>query len=551
MKTLLLLLACGFAAIASTSTRTLSEFTAEGEFSVMEFSTFSENAVLTPLPDPPEVIWHFSEAAGLTQKLCPIGQNSGHVFAGGWYGGGMMFAGIGGDGSALWVTEPGVGANEYWTSLGTGTAAAKTADIYYSSQIWNVYNDNGTPGNTADDYLVSEGNSAVSLFQSSSASPIWTSFSSAPFVSAPVDGPGKVDCSDDGSVYATSGSIDAHLAIKFYSNTSATPVAVYEDPSLNYFPRQLRLTADGTKCIFRVSATLYRVDTATGTLDASFPLDASNDCFAISPDGSVVAYGFTAARIATWDGSAYNLVAGSAVSGYYGGAAAIADDNSTIYFGFYKNNYTTNRILRFDLSTSSLVWTYDYPVGSGGNQDLVESMQCSDDGRWLVVGSWGSETGGGDEVQVFDDLNNTLPVFSINTPGSMFDVDISPNGQYISATGKHVHANTMGSGTDIYFAEIEVLGVESAEPGNQLSLGPINPNPSANQFNLSFSLPSSGNVSIEVFDLSGRLVQNLSRTFMATGSHNTSFTTDLGTGVYICRLTSAGETASSKLLIAR
>ncbi len=550
MKAIVLLLICVLSAMGFSSSRTVSEVSVDGEFSTTEFSGILEQAITPPLPDPPEVLWHYTEAEGLTQKLVQIGMNSSHLFTGGWYGGGIMFTGINGDGSALWVTEPGLGANEYWTSLGTATAAAQTADLFYTTQIWDVYNDNGTPGDTSDDFMVSEGNSAVSLFQSSSAAPIWVSVNSAPFVCASMDEPGKTDCSVDGSVFASSGAISGHLAVKFYSNTSATPMSIYEDASLAYYPRQLRLTADGSKCIFRVAATLYRVDTATGTLEASFALDASNDCFAISPDGSVVAYGFTAARIATWDGSAYSLTAGAAVSGYYGGAATIAADNETVYFGFYKNTYKSNRILRFDLASSSVIWTYDYPAGSGSNQDVVEWMDCSDDGRWMVVGSWGCDNGG-PEVQVFDDNYPTAPVLSIDTPGSMFHVDMSPDGQYISAAGKHVHANTMGSGTDVYFGEVDILGIEDTESLTTLSLSPLSPNPATNQFNVSFSLPSAGSVQLGIFDLSGRLVQELVETQMAAGSHSMAFETDLTTGVYLCRLFADGETATGKLLITR
>ncbi len=551
MKTTILLLVFGFAAFGFPASRTVSTITTNGEETTTELSDYSEQVAIIPLTDAPELIWHYSVASGLIQKICPIGFNSDFVFTGGWYGAGRMFQGIGGDAAVLWIAEPELETNEYWTSLSTGTAAAETTDIFYAVQKWDVYNDNGTPSDPSDDYLVSEDNTSVSLFSSSSANPVWTYSGAGVFISAAADSPVKSACSDDGSVLAVGGAIDGHLAIQFFSSSSSAPIATYEDTDLTYYPRQLCITADGSKCIFRSSATLYRVDTATGTLEASFSLGASTDCFAISPDGSVVAYGFTAARMATWDGSAYNLVTGKAVPGYYGGAAAVAADNSTIYFGFYRNDYKTNKILRFDLSSSSLVWFYDYPVGSGSNQELVEWMDCSDDGRWMVIGSWGCSAGGGDEVEVFDDQNPTEPVFSINTPGSMFHVDISPDGRYIAAAGKHVHANVMGSGTDVYFAEMDILGIEETESSNSLNLLPVNPNPATDQLNVSFSLPLSGTVNISIFDLSGRMVQNLAETHMAAGSHSMSFATDLSTGVYLCRLSSEDESVTQKLVIAR
>ena len=549
---MILLLLCGFIALGSSSTRTLSETTVQGEITFTEIAGHQEEIemLVTPLPDPPEIIWHYSQVTGLTQKVCPVGFNSDFVFTGGWYGGGRMFQGIGGSGSVLWTAEPEVGANEYWVSLSTGTAASETTDLFYSIQKWNVYNDNGTPSDPSDDYLVSEDNTSVSLFNSSSVTPVWTYSGGGTFVCPSVDTPGRYACSSDGVILAASGAIGGHLAIQFFNSASPVPIATYEDPALTYYPRQLRITADGSKCIFRVSATLYRVDTATGTLEASYSLDASNDCFAISPDGSVVAYGFTAARIATWDGSAYNLVAGKAVTGYYGGAATIASDNAAVYFGFYRNDYKTNRILRFDVSSSVPLWTYDYPVGSGSNQDVVEWMDCSDDGRWMVTGSWGCDNGG-DEVQVFDDDNPSAPVFSIDTPGSMFHVDMNSDGRYITAAGKHVHANTMGSGTDVYFAEMDILGIEEAEYTNSLALSPITPNPVTDHLNVSFSIPSSGTVSIGIFDLSGRMVQNLSETQTTAGSHSMSFSTELSTGVYLCQLSSGEGSVTQKLVVAR
>lgn len=552
MKIAIVLILLGLTSLSFSATRTISEITAEGEVTTTSYSNTAE--VLDPIvtPTPPEVIWQYTEEDGLTQKNCPIGQNADYVFSSGWYGGGRMFVGINGDGSVFWETdEPAVGANEYWLSLGTGTSAAKTANLFYAVQKWNVNNDNGTPGDTSDDFVVSEGNTKISLYNSASATPIWSHFDpSNGFTSSSVDQPGQFACSDDGTIFATGGAKNGHLAVQFFSSASATPITTYEDASLAYYPRQLRLTADGSKCIFRVSATLYRVDVTTGTLEDTFALDASNDCFAISPDGSVVAYGFTAARIATWDGSEYSLVAGAAVSGYYGGAATIAPDNQTVYFGFYKNTYKTNRILRFDVSSSTPLWTYDYPVGSGSNQNTMQWMDCSDDGRWLVAGSWGCDNGG-DEVQVFDDIYPDAPVFGIDTPGSMFHVDMSPDGQYITAAGKHVHANTMGSGTDVYFAEIDLLGIEGIESYNNMVLQPINPNPVTNNLNINFSIPSNGTVSLAVFDLSGRLVQDLTQTQLSSGSHNLSFTTELNTGVYLCRLTSNEGSIAQKFVVAR
>ncbi len=523
-------LAVAWIAHGATGTATTTTVTEMGEIKETSVGEYVPEAPGSPVYDPPEVLWHYSLETGPQQKMAPMGPAAAGVFTGGWYGGARMFQGVGGDGTVLWSYEP----PGSWTSLGTGTAAAETADIYYAVQNWD--DDKGA-------------NTAIYCFTGGSATPVWTYDGTGYFDSGSVDGPGKYAASADGSVLAVGGAIGGHLAVLFFGPDSSTPIAVYEDPSLAYYPRQLRITADGSKCIFRVSATLYRVDTATGTLEASYALDASNDCFGVSPDGSVVAYGFTAARIAVWDGSQYSLQAGMSVSGYYGGAAAVAADNSTVYFGFYKSNYTTNRIIRYDLNASAPVWTYDYPVGSGGYQDVMEWMDCSIDGRWLAAATWGCQNGGGAEVNVFDDLNPTEPVFSIDTPGSMFHVDISSDGRYVTAAGKHVHANQMGSGTDVYMAEIDVMGIEGPEEGTDELL--LAPNPAHGEFAALFTVPGPCGASLEIYDLQGRLVHGETLEVTTRGSGSFQIATGLPAGVYTCVLTTPWEEAAARLVITR
>lgn len=495
------------------------------------------------------LLWHFSQVQGLTQKTCPMGNNGEFVLTGGWYGGGMMFQGLSGDGTVLWQSEPELGPNEYWTSLGTGTSAADTADRYWLARVFSVWNDNGTPGYTSDDFLVSENNVQVCLFNGSSPDPVWTWDGSGIFATGWIDQAGKYHCSADGSVFALGGEMGGHLAVAVFHHDSPEPVLVYENASFSYSPRQLRLTSDGSKMIFSAGATLLRVDTSTGTLEDTFDLGASTDCFGVSADGSLVAYGFTSARLAAWNGSEYVLSWSRNISGYYAGAATIADDNSTVYFGFYKSNYLSNRILRFEASSSTPVWTFDYPTGTGSNQDIVSWMDCSADGRWLAVSSWGCENGGGDQVMVLDDTSPSAPVFSIKTPGSMFHVDITPDGSLITAAGKHVHANVFGSGTDVYMAQLTTTGVGGGEPLGLFIAAAPNPSPGA--LVLSFQLSAPGNVELAIFDLTGRAVHSESLGFMAPGNHTVPVSAGLANGVYLARILSGGETASAKVVISR
>jgi len=549
MKVSMLTTTAAIAALAvAADTAVIVEVTSDGVFyTESPFSPSSPASVAGELDS--QVIWHYSQATGLHQKTCPMGNGGEYVFTGGWYGGARMFHGVSGDGTVLWQSEPELGPNEYWTLLATGASAATQADRYYLARTFSIWNDNGTPGDPGDDYLVSENNVEVCLFNGSDGTPVWTWNGTGSFVAGWVDEPGKYDCSSDGGAFALGGLIDGHLAVVVFGHESPEPVLIYQNPEYSYAPRQLRITADGSKVVFSVGATLLRVDVASGELEDTYNLGASTDCFAVSADGSLVAYGFTAARLAVWNGTSYNTAWSRNVTNYYAGAASISDDNNVVYFGFYRNNYTTNRIYRFDASSSTPVWLYDTPVGSGGNQDIVSWMKCSSDGRWLAVASWGCQYGGGDEVIVLDDQDPSAPVFSIDTPGSMWHVDISPDGTLITAAGKHVHANVFGSGTDVYMAEITTTGIE---PGTPLNLGfSVNPNPAPGSMVFGFDLPSPGNVEISLFDLTGRVVERAFSGGMPQGAHRMPVSTDLANGLYLARLTYEGESVSAKVVVSR
>lgn len=508
-------------------------------------------AVSAPIPFilDSSVIWQYSQADGLTQKTCPMGNGGEYVLTGGWYGGGRMFEGVLGNGEVFWQSEPELGENEYWTSLGTGTSAADTADRYWLARVFSVWNDNGTPGYTPDDFLVSENNLQVCLFNGASSTPLWTWEGTENFQSGAVDGPGTYDCSSDGATFALGGLMNGHLAVLVFGYESPDPLLVYENEDFTYSPRQLRLTSDGAKLVFSVGATLLRVDAVSGSLEDTYDLGASTDCFGVSADGSLVAYGFTAAKLAAWNGSEYTLSWSRNATGYYAGSAAVSDDNEVVYFGFYKSTYTSNRIYRFDPAGSTPTWIYDYPAGSGAHQDIISWMDCSADGRWLAASSWGCQTGGGDEVTVLDDMNPAAPVFSINTPGSMFHVDIAPDGSLVTAAGKHVHANVFGSGTDVCMAEVTTTGLQSGTP-ETLSLA-AGPNPCAGTAVFELQLPSPCQVELDVFDIAGRMVSTVYSGALGTGVHSFQYSIDGANGLYLVRARAGELVAGARIMLTR
>ncbi len=78
----------------------------------------------------------------------------------------------------------------------------------------------------------------------------------------------------------------------------------------------------------------------------------------------------------------------------------------------------------------------------------------------------------------------------------------------------------------------------------------IFPNPAANNFNISFELKENANVKIDLYDLSGKLISNLTSEEMNIGNINKSFSTSsLQSGYYIVSLNVNGAISKQSLIV--
>ena len=94
----------------------------------------------------------------------------------------------------------------------------------------------------------------------------------------------------------------------------------------------------------------------------------------------------------------------------------------------------------------------------------------------------------------------------------------------------------------------ETSGIESSSGG--LFLTPPPENPVSGSAVLSFTLPSAGDVSLMVYDLSGRVVQRLLDSDMQAGEHSVNWNTrELPSGVYMYRLESSGGSVIRKCMV--
>jgi hypothetical protein len=168
----------------------------------------------------------------------------------------------------------------------------------------------------------------------------------------------------------------------------------------------------------------------------------------MSADGNWLLDGFQGVHCHRWDGAHYVQVWSSGMNLRYCGELLISPDTTYAVSCWYATSYNRNYIRVHNLQNGQAIWSYSYRQGTG-YQDLPTDVDISADGNWFAVGSWGDQGNQNGEAVVFNRWYPT-PYFELNMAGSCFSLDLSSDGEYLLAAGKHVHANVFGNGGDAY-----------------------------------------------------------------------------------------------------
>lgn len=118
-------------------------------------------------------------------------------------------------------------------------------------------------------------------------------------------------------------------------------------------------------------------------------------------------------------------------------------------------------------------------------------------------------------------------------------------------------------GSTLDDATLAILGVKSESQGGEVASGTPSPDQGElelsnypNPFNPSttirFTLPSDGHVTLKVYDMLGRVVEDLLNETMTAGKHQVAFNASrLPSGVYFYRMDFGGKSISKKLLLTK
>ncbi|MBT5420835.1 MAG: T9SS type A sorting domain-containing protein [Candidatus Cloacimonetes bacterium] len=242
-------------------------------------------------------------------------------------------------------------------------------------------------------------------------------------------------------------------------NTTALWTASFEGGAST-----LGISGNGSTLIFTQygggNSNMWVLDSTDGNVIFNGP-EYNQNPPAISYDASIILNGDYSGYIQVYEYNealetyetkwSYN-VSGSGTSTWVGGMS-ISGDGSTIAIGtldFITGGYD-GQIFVFNTEAPIPLWTYE------NFGDYVNEIDMSYDGSIIAAAGYGPMDHSTADFLLFRKQSN-IPVFEINTPGSMEALDMASDGSFCTFGGKAVHAREMGSGGLVYSVDCDLGG---------------------------------------------------------------------------------------------
>lgn len=259
----------------------------------------------------------------------------------------------------------------------------------------------------------------------------------------------------------------------------------------------------------------------------------------------------------TWSSQIKLTGIGAIGSARFGRSVSISEDGNTAIIGGYEDDAAKGAVWVF--VRNGLSWTQqgNKLVGTGatGNASQGFSISLSYDGNTAVVGgiddnafagaTWVFSRIGGVWNQVGNKLVGTGAVGSSNQGGA---VAISPDGNTIIVGG--IADNTNLGAAWIFIPGTTSVQNSSGEVPNGFQLSQNYPNPFNPSTTINFSIPQSGYVSLDIYNINGERVTTLVSEELNAGSYDYNWdASSLSSGVYFYKLISSSFTSTNKMLL--
>lgn len=407
----------------------------------------------------------------------------------------------------------------------------------------------------------------IYIFDRTSSTPVFNYDLETQLVDTGTAGP--LDITSNGGFIVACASRNDSSWIMGFQRTSTTPVWRYRVGQTNGSGGAgiygIRMSGNDSLVIVNTYLGVYVFRTYTGQLMYSGTVNPINNNGTQSPqgisgNGSIIAtinfIGYV--RILQWNGSTYNLLwqHQEPPGTYYNWMASvdISYDGSMVACGtlnFVTSSTQDGKIKFFRTSAGSApVWTY---TGTGGS---VPCVSFSKGGNILSAVSWGDLNHTTNDLYVFKtSAGINVPIFQLNTPGSLFWCSTSNDGTTVLASGKAVHAYQFGYGGLAYNILIDTNDTPLGIPGssnipNIFSLEQNFPNPFNPSTDISYNIAKTTRVQLIVYNAAGKEIQTLVNRSQSNGKYSVKFNAEsLSSGVYFYTLKTDDFTQTRKMVL--
>ena len=131
-----------------------------------------------------------------------------------------------------------------------------------------------------------------------------------------------------------------------------------------------------------------------------------------------------------------------------------------------------------------------------------------------------------------------------------YDIAVDPSGAAIYTAGYSDGNGTQSDGLVIKYSQLTGVQNTINEIPETFSLSQNYPNPFNPSTKIQFNLPESGNVKLEVFDITGRMVRTLVNSSFNAGTHSVNFNAgNISAGVYYYRISYNGLSEVRKMVL--
>lgn len=201
--------------------------------------------------------------------------------------------------------------------------------------------------------------------------------------------------------------------------------------------------------------------------------------------------------------------------------------------------------------------TWNYVVGNWGNDDGIGEMQPTGTAdEWTITidpVSYYSQASNG---PVVGSTVERIGMVFRNADGTLGGKDANDQDIFVDLSNPAAAAVFNTDGTP--FSGVTATLLSSVNNISKNKLGVTNaPNPLAKNTVFTYSVPATANVSLNIFDATGRVVKNLFNELQAAGIHQYNYIGDdnngnaLANGVYYYTVSVGAQQASGKLIISR